>query len=89
MHGLRNKQKRQSNIQLPDPYSIENYTSINFALDEKDNKQVAEGSFLIVSSAIALVWFVANDAACIGAADDALIPETIYGIGKGFSMVMG
>ena len=89
VRGLRNKQKRQSNIQLPDPYGIENYTSIDFTSDGKSNRQVVEGSFLIVGSAIALVWLVANDATGVGTADDALIPETLYGIGKGFSMVAG
>ncbi len=89
VRGLRNKQKRQSNIQLPDPYGVENYTSIDFTSGRENNRQIIEGSLLMVGSAAVLVWLVANDVTGVGTADDALIPETLYGIGKGFSMVAG
>ena len=48
-----------------------------------------EGTILIAGSAVALTWLVVNDATGVGVADDMLIPETLYGIGKGISLVTG
>ena len=89
IRGYRNKQKRQSNIQMPDPYGTENYTSIDFASDRSNNRHIVEGTILIAGSAVALTWLVVNDATGVGVADDMLIPETLYGIGKGISLVTG
>ena len=89
IRGYRNKQKRQSNIQMPDPYGTENYTSIDFASDRSNNRHIVEGTILIAGSAVALTWLVVNDTTGVGVADDMLIPETLYGIGKGISLVTG
>ena len=89
IRGYRNKQKRQSNIQMPDPYGTENYTSIDFASDRSNNRHIVEGTILIAGSAVALTWLVVNDATGVGVADDMLIPETLYSIGKGISLVTG
>lgn len=74
---------------MPDPYGTENYTSIDFASDRSNNRHIVEGTILIAGSAVALTWLVVNDATGVGVADDMLIPETLYGIGKGISLVTG